>query len=119
MPLVTVEGGASVDVPEGRRLVWAIKEASSDIGHRCGGYARCTTCRVEFASGEPSVCTRAEYEKLKDRKLLGEVRLACQVVVENDMTIRPLMTVSEMGWADPGPPPEETVTPEPDWIEMP
>jgi len=117
MPRVIVEGGPSIVVSEGTRLAVAVEDAGTDIGHRCGGYARCTTCRVEFVSGEPSVYTRAEYEKLKDRKLLGAVRLACQVVVENDMVVRPLMTVSEMGWADPGPPLEETVTPEPDWMD--
>ncbi len=107
-----------IEVPEGKRLALAIEDAGTDIGHRCGGYARCTTCRVEFIAGEPSVCTRAEYEKLKDRGLLGAVRLSCQIVVEGDMSVKPLMTVSEMGWADPGPPLDETVTPEPDWIDL-
>ena len=118
MPTVTVESGAMIEVPEGKRLALAIEDAGTDIGHRCGGYARCTTCRVEFIAGEPSVCTRAEYEKLKDRGLLGAVRLSCQIVVEDDMSVKPLMTVSEMGWADPGPPLDETVTPEPDWIDL-
>ena len=116
MPTVTVQGSSRIRVPEGRRLAVAVEDAGVDIGHRCGGYARCTTCRVEFVDGEPEVFTRAEYEKLKERKLLGKVRLACQIVVESDMTVKPLMTVSEMGWADPGPPLEETVTPEPDWV---
>ncbi len=116
MPTVTVEGGQTIKVAEGRRLAIAIEDAGTDIGHRCGGFARCTTCRVEFVSGEPSVFTRAEYAKLKERGLLGQVRLSCQIVVEDDVTVKPLMTVSEMGWADPGPPLEETVTPEPDWI---
>lgn len=117
MPKVTVQGGPMISVAEGRRLAIAIEDAGTDIGHRCGGYARCTTCRVEFIAGEPDVFTRAEYAKLKDRSLLGSVRLACQIVVEHDMTVKPLMTVSEMGWADPGPPLEETVTPEPDWVD--
>ncbi len=118
MPTVTVDCGLMIKVAEGRRLALAVEDAGADIGHRCGGFARCTTCRVEFIAGEPSVCTRAEYEKLKDRGLLGKARLACQIVVEGDMTVRPLMRVSEMGWADPGPPLAETVTPEPDWIDL-
>ncbi len=119
MYTVNVKGGSKIRVAEGRRLAIAVEDSGTEIGHRCGGYARCTTCRVEFAKGEPEHFSRAEYEKLKDRKLLGSVRLACQIVVDGDMTVRPLMTVPEMGWADPGPPLEETVTPEPDWITPP
>jgi len=60
--------------------------------------------------------TRAEYEKLKDRDLLGEARLSCQILVTQDMTVEPLMRVTTMGWADPGPPPQPTVTPDPEWL---
>lgn len=63
--------------------------------------------------------TRAEHDKLDERGLLGEVRLACQIVVESDVTVEPLMVVSAMGWTDPGPLPEETVTPEPEWMDRP
>ena len=119
MPIITVTGGQRIKVAEGTRLAIAVEDSGTNIGHRCGGYARCTTCRVEFIEGEPSVCTRAEYEKLKERSLFGSVRLSCQIVAEHDMTVKPLMTVEEMGWADPGPPLEETVMPEPDWMEMP
>jgi ferredoxin len=49
MPKLTVEGFATVDVSEGKRLVLAIEQdAGVDILHACGGNARCTTCRVEF-----------------------------------------------------------------------
>ena len=55
MPKLEVEGRGTFDVPEGKRLVLAIeKNAGVDILHRCGSYARCTTCRVEFLAGEPS-----------------------------------------------------------------
>ena len=118
MPKITVAGHGTFEVAEGQRLVNALEENGIDIGHRCGGYARCTTCRVTFAEGEPSVIAQAEYSKLIERKLLGEVRLACQILVESDMTVEPLMCVSTMGWSDPGPPPEETVTPEPEWRQF-
>ena len=117
MPTITIPGTGAFNAPEGQRLVLAIKECGVDIGHRCGGYARCTTCRIHVTEGEPAVMTSAEHEKLEDRKLLGEVRLACQIVLENDITVEPLMRVSDMGWADPGPMPEETVTPEPEWLD--
>jgi ferredoxin len=118
MPTVTVEhqGEKSIEVEEGTRLVLAVERAGVHIGHRCGGHARCTTCRVEYVSGEPERMTQAEREKLIERGLTG-VRLSCQVQVDRDMTVRPVMTVESEGWSDPGPAPEEAVTPEPVWVE--
>jgi ferredoxin len=58
MPTLTVEGFGSVTVEAGTRLVNAIEQgAKVDILHACGGNARCTTCRVEFLSGEPTKAT--------------------------------------------------------------
>lgn len=117
MPKITILGHGTFEVEQGQRLVNALQAHGVNLGHRCGGYARCTTCRVEFIAGEPEVISRAEKDKLVGGKLLGEVRLSCQILVEEDMTVKPLMMVEEMGWSDPGPSPEETVTPIPDWIE--
>ena len=117
MPKITVPGHGTFEVEHGERLVKVLQVHGVNLGHRCGGYARCTTCRVEFLAGEPEIISRAEQDKLVEGKLLGEVRLSCQILVEEDMTLKPLMMVEEMGWSDPGPPPEETVTPIPDWIE--
>lgn len=115
MPILKIEGHGSHDVPEGQRLAAAIEACGVDIGHRCGGKARCTTCRVRFVENEPEVMTRAEYDKLVDRDLLGEVRLSCQIVVDRPMAVEPLMTVSEMGWDDPGPALAVEVEPEAAW----
>ncbi|CAA9506928.1 MAG: Ferredoxin [uncultured Rubrobacteraceae bacterium] len=90
MPRVDVAGaGGTVEVPAGKRLVLAIEEdAGVDILHRCGGYARCTTCRVEYLKGEPEKMTRAELEILSNKGLLGEARLSCQALVEHDVKVR-------------------------------
>lgn len=112
MPKLTVEG-KTVDVPEGQRLVLAIEGTGVEIGHRCGGFARCTTCRVVFAAGEPATMTRAEYDKLSERGLLGQYRLSCQIVCDHDIAIAEVaMTKGNQGWTDTGPAPEPTVTPE-------
>lgn len=112
MPKLTV-AGKTVDVAPGTRLVLAIEEAGVAIGHRCGGHARCTTCRVVFAEGEPTTMTRAEYTKLTERELFGTYRLACQIVCDHDMHIAEVtMTKENQGWTDTGPAPEPTVTPE-------
>ena len=112
MPKLTV-AGQSVDVEAGTRLVLAIEASGVEIGHRCGGHARCTTCRVAFADGEPAMMTRAEYDKLNERGLMGQYRLACQIVCDHDMSIAEVsMTKENQGWTDTGPAPESTVTPD-------
>lgn len=118
MPQLIIEGAGTFDVEEGKRLALAIEECGVDIGHRCGGKARCTTCRVDFHEGEPPIWTRAEYDKLKERGLLGEVRLSCQIVVQGPMHVEPLMRVQEMGWDDPGPALAEQVEPSPAWYPL-
>lgn len=116
MPKLTIEDKI-YEVEGGKRLVLAIMEAGVNIGHRCGGYARCTTCRVEFEAGEPDVMTKAEYERLVDRDLLGQVRLSCQIECTHDMAVTPVMTLeNQPAWQDTGPQPEETVTPEAEWF---
>lgn len=117
MPRIEVEGYGTYEAPAGSRLVNALETNGVDILHRCGGYARCTTCRVAFTAGEPAQMTQAEYNKLDLQDLLGEARLACQIVLEGDMALRPLLTLRESGLPDPGPTPKETLTPEPQWMD--
>jgi ferredoxin len=112
MPMLKV-GETTVEVAQGTRLAVAIEQAGVDIGHRCGGHARCTTCRVTFADGEPTTMTNAEYAKLVERELLGQYRLACQITCDHDMTIAEVpMTKASQNWTDTGPALEAEVTPE-------
>ena len=117
MPQITVDD-KTFDVPEGKRLVLAIEDSGIAIGHRCGGFARCTTCRVEVLSGEPPTMTRAEYAKLHERDIFGQYRLSCQIVCDHDMHVHPIMTLESEGWDDTGPRPEPTVTPEAEWFPI-
>jgi ferredoxin len=120
LPRLEVEGVSAVDVPENKRLVLAIEEdAGVDILHRCGSFARCTTCRIEYLEGEPEEMTRAEVEVLESRDLLGEVRLSCQALCDHDMKVRVLMTVSSTGLDSPGPKPQPEITPPPEWVDKP
>ena len=115
MSKLTVEGFGTFDVPEGKRLVLALVE---DVGvdqlHACGGNCKCTTCRIEFVDGEPEKMTVAEKEKLAEKGLFG-VRLSCQCVVEQDMTVRAISRLEGSGRPDAGPPLELTIQPEPVW----
>ncbi len=115
MPTLTVEGFGSVEVSDGKRLVLAIEQdARVDILHACGGNARCTTCRVEFVDGEPSAQTLAERERLEARGLSG-VRLSCQIVCAHDMTVRAISRLEGSGRLDPGPTPDPSIQPPPQW----
>jgi ferredoxin len=115
MPKLTVEGVGTFDVAPGKRLVLALEEdAGIDQLHACGGYARCTTCRVEFVAGEPTVMTQAEKDRLAARGLTG-VRLSCQILCDHDMTVRAISRLAGSGRTDAGPTPEPTITPPPVW----
>ena len=114
MQKLTVEGFPTVDVEDGMRLVLAIEGAGVDILHACGGNARCTTCRVEFISGEPDRMTKAEQTRLAERGLTG-VRLSCQIVCDHDMTVRAISRLAGSGRPDPGRTPEPTIQPPPEW----
>jgi ferredoxin len=115
MPKLTVEGAGTYDVPAGTRLVLAIENAGIDILHACGGNARCTTCRVEFVSGEPDAMTQAEKEKLAQKGLVG-VRLSCQITCDADMTVRATSRLEGSGRADAGGPPAPVIEPPPVWM---
>jgi len=115
MPKLTIEDHGTFEVAEGSRLVKAIEGQDINILHRCGGYAKCTTCRVEFLEGEPSRMTKAERDKWKDKDTHG-YRLSCQILVEDDMTIKVINTLENTNLDDPGDTPEDHITPEPDWI---
>ena len=115
MPTLTVEGFNSVDVEPGKRLVLAIEQdAGVDILHACGGNARCTTCRIEFISGEPARMTKAEKTKLEEKGLVG-IRLSCQITCDSDMTVRAISRFAGSGRPDPGRTPEPTIQPPPEW----
>ena len=116
MTKLTVEGYGTFDVPDGKRLVLAIEEdAKVDVMHACGGNARCTTCRVEFIAGEPSKRTAAEKAVLEAKGVTG-VRLSCQVLCDQDMTVRAISRLEGTGRPDPGGTPAETITPPPEWL---
>jgi ferredoxin len=98
MPTVTVEGEKSFEVEPGIKLVLAIEDAGIDILHRCGGNARCTTCRVQVVSGEVAPMGEVEKERLAREASLGpDIRLSCQIHVESDLTVRVLGRASESG----------------------
>src|SRR5687767_10261538 len=109
MPSLTVESVGTFEVPAGKRLVLALMdEAGIDQLHACGGNARCTTCRVEFVSGEPATMTDAERAVLTARGLTG-IRLSCQITCDRDMTVRAISRLAGSGRKDAGTRPADAI----------
>jgi ferredoxin len=105
MPTVTVEGEKSFEVEAGKKLVLAIEDAGIDILHRCGGNARCTTCRVQVLAGEPPAMQATEQERLAhETDLAPNTRLSCQIRVDSDLWVVVVNRSSVAGVA-PGPRP--------------
>ena len=118
MPKLTVEGVGEFDVESGKRLVLALgQDARIDQLHSCGGHARCTTCRVEFVSGEPKRMTVAERDVLQARGLTG-VRLSCQMLCDHDMAVRAISRLEGSGKKDVGHEPAAEIEPPPVWIDL-
>jgi adenylate cyclase len=82
-----------VKVPRG----WSVLEASRAFHIRhassCGGRARCSTCRIRITAGAdscppPNAAERATLEHIKAEP---DVRLACQLRPDDDISIVPLV----------------------------
>lgn len=113
MAKLTVEGVGTFEVADDKRLVLALTDdAGIDQLHACGGNCKCTTCRVEFVSGEPDKMTEAEKNKLAERGLSG-VRLSCQILCDHDMAVRAISRLAGSGRADAGGRPADEIQPQP------
>src|SRR4026208_1653381 len=105
----TATGPVETEAPEGKKLVLVIEESGVDILHRCGGNARCTTCRVEVLSGDAGPKTEAEEARLANVADAPEnLRLSCQIQVRDDLTVKVIRRLRDNpDMSDPGPPPIE------------
>lgn len=108
MPTIAAEtatGPQTIDAAEGKKLVLVLEDAGIDILHRCGGNARCTTCRVEVLEGDPGEMGELERNRLAMEADLGDhVRLSCQIRVKDDLKVRVINQASVRGM-DAGPRP--------------
>src|SRR4028119_1404668 len=101
MPKITAETAAGLvafEAEAGRKLVLALEDNGVDILHRCGGNARCTTCRVEVLSGDPGEIGEPERAILATKTDLGErTRLSCQIRVIDDLHVKVIRQASVEG----------------------
>jgi ferredoxin len=94
MAYLTVNGYGTFEIEKGKKLVLALEDSGVNILHRCGGNARCTTCRVEILEGDCCEPTNAESNAFLEKGIIDDnLRLSCQIRVDGDITVRPVMTV--------------------------
>jgi len=92
--LVTISfPGRVARVPRG----WTVLEASRSFhlphASMCGGRARCSTCRVRVTAGEDN-CPPADTDEQETLDRIGapdDVRLACQLRPQSDISVVPLV----------------------------
>jgi ferredoxin len=108
MPTILAEtatGTQTIEAPEGKKLVLSLEDGGIDILHRCGGNARCTTCRVEVLEGDPGEMGELERNRLAmETELADHIRLSCQIRVKDDLKVRVVNQASVRGM-DAGPRP--------------
>ncbi len=108
MPTIEAETATGTQVfepPAGKKLVLAIEDAGIDILHRCGGNARCTTCRVELLAGDAGEMGELERNRLAmEAELADNIRLSCQIRIADNLKVRVINQASVRGM-DPGPRP--------------
>jgi len=103
----TATGTLAFEAEDGKKLVLAIEDNGIDILHRCGGNARCTTCRVEVLDGDPGPIEEAEATILATKTDLGErTRLSCQIRLIDDLHVKVINQASVVG-IEPGNRPED------------
>ncbi len=101
----TANGTLAFECEEGRKLVLCLEDNGIDILHRCGGNARCTTCRIEVVSGDPGEIGDPEKAILATKTDLNDhTRLSCQVRLIDDLHIKVINQASVKGM-DAGPRP--------------
>ena len=102
---ITATDTQTIEAPEGKKLVLVIEDAGIDILHRCGGNARCTTCRVEVLAGDPGEMGELERNRLAmENELPDHIRLSCQIRIKDDLKVQVVNQASVRGM-DAGPRP--------------
>ncbi|OMH33696.1 adenylate/guanylate cyclase domain-containing protein [Motiliproteus sp. MSK22-1] len=83
----------NLKAPVGATLLEALRQAGVPHSSVCGGRARCTTCRVRVIGGQENLqpAEMEENNALAGIKADPNVRLACQLHVDQDISIVPLI----------------------------
>jgi len=78
--------GRNVFVLSGTKAIEAAGQAGIILNTPCGGEGTCGKCRVEVVQNAPEP-TAAERQHISEEDLQKGVRLACQLVIDRDVSI--------------------------------
>src|SRR5215813_7896565 len=99
---VTYPDNVTIEAPKGMSVLEVSRMAQRAHMSVCGGRARCTTCRVQIAraAGELPEPNEREATALQRINSPRNVRLACQLRPQVDLTVQPLLHPSIVAPAD-------------------
>lgn len=83
---ISINGERELATPVGGKLLLALADAQIFVASACGGGGSCGQCRVRVFSGGGSILP-TESALISKRQAAEGERLACQVVVKQDMAI--------------------------------
>jgi len=83
---ITVNDERVLKAPVGSKLLGALADAELFVPSACGGGGTCGQCRVKISSGGGVILPTA-LSSINKREAAEGCRLACQVVVKEDMKI--------------------------------
>jgi Na+-transporting NADH:ubiquinone oxidoreductase subunit F len=84
---ITVNGQEKLAARLGEKLLGTLNESGIAVPSACGGAGTCGQCRLKVTQGGGSVLP-SERALFSRREIAEGVRLACQVAVRGDMSVR-------------------------------
>ena len=94
MATITIlPSGLQIEVENGKTLLSAAIENKLCWPHTCGGKAQCGSCAYLIVQGSENLAPASRYEQRqliahKGRQIaLNRMRLACQTIVNGDVTV--------------------------------
>lgn len=87
MPKITIkQKNLTLDAPQGENLMSFLQSKGIPVASSCLGDGICGKCRMSIVGALPAPST-LEAETLKRNRAPEGQRLACQIIIENDMAI--------------------------------
>jgi Na+-transporting NADH:ubiquinone oxidoreductase subunit F len=84
---ITVNEERKLRAPVGGKLLGALAETGIHLPSACGGVGTCGQCRVDVLAGGGAILP-TETARISKREAAAGARLACQVTVKQEMTVR-------------------------------
>ncbi len=90
MPRIYFEpSGVTGEVDSGTSILDASRKLGYELRHDCGGFASCSTCRVQVREGRENLTeiNLDEENMLEEAQLAAPHRLSCQAKILGDIRV--------------------------------